>query len=163
MEVRKATIEDLDAIAALESVGFPSEEAASRDILAKRLEIYPNHFLLLEHEEKILGMLNGMTTDTPMIQDEMYRRPELHNENGGWQMIFSLVTSPQYRGKGCGKVLMKSLIKEAKEQKRKGIFLNCKEEYKSYYKMFGFMDEGKSISRHGGAQWVDMRLIFSDN
>ena len=52
MEVRKATIEDLDAIAALESVGFPSEEAASRDILAKRLEIYPNHIRLIEHEEK---------------------------------------------------------------------------------------------------------------
>ena len=44
MTLRKASAEDLDAIAAVEAVCFPEAEAASRESLEKRLAVYPEHF-----------------------------------------------------------------------------------------------------------------------
>ena len=48
----------------------------------------------------------------------------------------------------------------AKEEKRKGVILTCKEEKIHYYAKFGFVNEGKSVSDHGGAKWYQMRVVF---
>ncbi len=50
MNIRTATIEDLQAITAVEAICFPSEEAASESDFKKRLSMYPNHFWLLEDD-----------------------------------------------------------------------------------------------------------------
>lgn len=48
LPVRTATASDLDALDAMEQACFPPAEAASRDALAARLAVYPDHFWLLE-------------------------------------------------------------------------------------------------------------------
>lgn len=50
MHIRTATMEDLDAVTAVEAACFPAAEAATRDEFAARLAVYPNHFWLLEED-----------------------------------------------------------------------------------------------------------------
>ena len=69
MDIRFATINDIDAVTELERQCFPPEEAAEKDSFEKRLTVFPNHFWLLEDSGKLASMINGMTTDIPILRD----------------------------------------------------------------------------------------------
>lgn len=160
MTITHATINDLEAIIALEIACFPPAEAAKREAFAERLKAFPNHFWLLIDDGKLIGMINGMVTNTPKLTDEMYEDATQHDENGAWQMIFGVETLPEYRRKGCAARIMQRVIEDAKQQGRKGLVLTCKDELIPFYEQFGFVSEGISASVHGGAVWNDMRLTF---
>ncbi len=160
MKIRTATILDLQAITEVEARCFPKAEAASENDFKKRLSVYPNHFWLLEDDKKLVGFVNGMVTNEPILRDEMYEDANLHNENGQWQMIFGVNTIPEYRRQGCAERILKKVISDAKEQGRKGLVLTCKEKLIPYYEKFGFENEGVSESTHGGVVWYNMRLTF---
>lgn len=161
MRIRTATITDLAALAAVEAACFPPAEAAAEADLAARLQVYPNHFWLLEGDDgAVVSFVNGMTTDEPTLRDEMYSNAGLHDEQGAWQMIFGVNTLPQYRKQGLAARLMKQVAADARAQGRKGCVLTCKERLIHYYEKFGYQCEGVSQSVHGGAVWYDMRLTF---
>lgn len=48
MEIRKGTLKDLEAIAAVEAACFPAAEAATAEEFAERLQQYGDHFWLLK-------------------------------------------------------------------------------------------------------------------
>ena len=160
MPIRTATVEDLEAIAAVERCCFPEAEAASPEALAGRLAVYSNHFWLLEEQGSLLGFINGMVTDNRDLQDCMYARAELHNEQGAWQMIFGLDVLPQYRRQGCAARLLRHVIAVSVAEGRKGLVLTCKAALVPYYAKFGFVSEGISESGHGGVVWHQMRLLL---
>lgn len=160
MIIRTASLEDLDAITKIEQVCFLAAEAVDRASFCERLTYYPNHFWLLTDQEKIVGFVNGMVTDARDLSDEMYERASLHDENGAWQMIFGVDTIPEYRRQGCAGRLLLHVIEEAREQKRSGLVLTCKEKLIPYYSKFGFVNEGVSESVHGNVIWYQMRLTF---
>ena len=152
---------DLDAVTAVEAVCFPPTEAASRAEFANRLAVYPNHFWLLEEDDgTLVGFINGMAADEPVLRDELYENAALHKEDGAWQMIFGVNTLPRYRGRGCAAQVMARVIADARAQGRRGCVLTCKDHLIHYYERFGFQNEGCSASTHGGARWYDMRLTF---
>ena len=158
--LRTARMEDLEALAELEALCFLPAEAASREVLAERLRIYRDRFLLLTDGERILSFVNGFTTDLRDLTDEMYADPMLHDPGGAWQMIFGLDTHPDVRGRGLAGILMRRYISDAGAQGRKGLVLTCKESLLGYYSRFGFRDEGISLSVHGGAVWHQMRCLI---
>lgn len=158
--IRTATIEDLEAVAAVEAACFPPAEAASMESFRERLEVYPGHFWLLEENRKLISFINGMVSNERLIRDEMFADASLHEEDGEWQMIFGVNTLPEYRRQGLASTVMAQVIADARTQGRKGLVLTCKEEKIHYYAGFGFVAEGKSQSQHGGAVWYDMRLTF---
>lgn len=160
MNFRNATFDDLEAISELESLSFPANEAASYEAFTQRLQIFPQHFWLLEEKGKLIGYTNGMTTDNQTITDEMFASAELHNEDGAWQTIFGIAVLPEFRRQGCAGQLINHLIAKSKEQNRSGIILTCKKLLLPYYIKFGFLDLGVSKSVHGGAIWHDMVLKF---
>ena len=92
MDIRFATINDIDAVTEMERQCFPPEEAAEKDSFEKRLTVFPNHFWLLEDSGKLASMINGMTTDIPILRDEMFEDATMHREEGQWQMIFGAVS-----------------------------------------------------------------------
>ena len=161
MEIRKATIKDLDAITAVEAECFPAAEAADRNAFVSRLTVYPDHFWLLYDGETLVGFVNGMVTDEPDLTDEMYEKAEMHKPDGKWQMIFGVNTIPSYRRRGCAARLLEQAIQDAKEQGREGLVLTCKDKLVHYYAKFGFVSEGVSESVHGGVVWYQMRLKFA--
>lgn len=155
--IRCASPDDADKIIALERLCFPEEEAASITDLTDRINIYAEHFLLLESGENLIAMINGMVTDKPDLMDEMYHNAGMHNENGKWQMIFGLESHPDFRKQGYAALLMEKFIEKAKKQNRLGLVLTCKEALVHYYEKFGFVNEGISCSEHGNAVWYQMR------
>ena len=161
MNIRRATVEDLDSVAAVERACFPPAEAATRARLAERLSRYPDHFLLMFDGERLVAFIDGFVTNAPDLTDEMYERAELHDEGGEWQMIFGVNTLPEYRNRGYAGQLIEGMIEDAREQGRRGVVLTCKDALVHYYARFGFVDEGKTEkSTHGGVQWNQMRLTL---
>ena len=161
MLIRTATIEDLDAVTAVEAECFPPAEAATRKDFEGRLRTYGNHFWLMFEGDKLVSFVDGFVTDQKDLTDEMYEKSEMHDENGKWQMIFGVNTIPSCRKKGYAGRLIEQAIADAKEQGRVGLVLTCKDRLVHYYAKFGFMDEGISEqSTHGNAVWHQMRLTF---
>ena len=97
MKIRTATIEDLDAIAAVEAECFPAAEAASKEEFKDRLAYYADHFWLMFDGDKLVSFVDGFVTDEPDLTDEMFADAGMHNEDGSWQMIFGVETHPSYQ------------------------------------------------------------------
>lgn len=160
MEIRTATMNDLEAIAAVEAECFPAAEAATKKEFAERLTYYAEHFWLLFDDGKLIAFVDGMVTDEADLSDEMYEKAQLHNPDGAWQMIFGVNTLPAYRENGYAGKLIEAAINDAKAQGRKGLVLTCKDKLLRYYANFGFVNEGVSDSTHGNVLWYQMRLTF---
>ena len=161
MLIRTATIDDLEAVTAVEAECFPPAEAATAEEFRDRLINYGNHFWLMFDGDKLISFVDGFVTDEPDLCDEMYERADMHNESGRWQMIFGVNTVPEYRGHGYARELIQRAIADARSQNRAGLVLTCKDKLVDYYAKFGFVSEGKSEkSRHGGAEWFQMRLCL---
>lgn len=160
MEIRTATIQDLDAVTALEAVCFPPAEAADKESFQTRLEAFGDHFWLLFDGDTLVSMVNGMVTDLPDLADAMYHDAGIHDPEGAWQMIFGVDTHPDYQRQGYAGQVLNRAIADAKEQGRAGLVLTCKDALVHYYAKFGFKDEGISESSHGGVVWHQMRLTF---
>lgn len=156
--IRHATKDDLEQLSELESLCFPKNEAASKECIRKRLEVYSDFFWILEHNDIIISMVDGIVTDCSNLYDEMYIDTSFHNTKGLWQMIFGVETRPEYRCKGYAEILLRKVISDAKSQKRKGIVLTCKDKLIPFYGKFGFKNEGISESTHGDEIWYQMKL-----
>ena len=161
VNIRYATMADLDDIASVESECFPVLEAATKEEFEQRIKYYGNHFWLMFDDDKLIAFVDGFVTDEADLTDDMYENASMHNENGAWQMIFGVNTLPEYRRCGCAKELIKKAILDARKQNRKGLVLTCKESLVPYYSKFGFVDEGiTDKSTHGNVLWHQMRLDF---
>ena len=154
MNIRTATMADLEAISSVEVECFPMSEAATKEEFIERIRHYGNHFWLMFDDDKLIAFVDGFVTDEFDLTDEMYEKAEMHNENGAWQMIFGVNAIPEYHRHEYAGDLIKCAISAAKEKGRKGLVLICKEQLIHYYVGFGFVDEGvtdKSV--HGNVVW----------
>ena len=186
--IRHATMADLDTIADAEARSFPPAEACSRASFAARLAAYPDHFWLLEvtpapRADMAIGedapvparaaapeqdapapvlasFVNGLVTEEPDLRDEMYDDPSFHDPLGSWQMIFGVVTVPEFRRQGYAAQLLSRVTEDARAQGRAGLVLTCKDALLPYYARFGFVDEGPSTSTHGNVAWHQMHLTL---
>lgn len=160
MSIRHAVPADVGTLADIESASYPPAEGASRQSIAGRVAVYPDHFWLLEEDGGVKAFVNGLVTDQPDLTDAMYDDPYLHTPEGSWQMIFSVVTAPAHRREGCASRVLRQVCADAKAAGRRGVVLTCKERLIGFYARFGFVDEGVSASTHGDVVWHQMRLTF---
>ena len=161
MIIRRANLNDIDAITHVEAQCFPKSEAATLEQFNERLKHYASHFWLMFDDDKLISFVDGPVTDERDLNDNMYAHAEMHNGSGKWQMIFGVNTIPEYRRKGYAEKLLRRMIDDAREQNRHGLVLTCKENLIHYYAKFGFVNEGMSVSNHGGAEWYQMRLTLN--
>jgi len=161
INIRSAAQNDLEAVARVEATCFPTAEAATKEQFAERLEHYGNHFKLLFKDDRLIAFIDGFVTDEKDLHDIMYEKADLHNEQGKWQMIFGLNCCPEERRQGYAAELINAFIEQARQEKRFGLVLTCKDPLVDYYSRFGFVDEGISTaSTHGNVVWHQMRLRF---
>ena len=113
MHIRLARPEDLAAVTALEAVCFPAAEAATEESFRSRLAHYASHFWLLEDGDTLVSFVNGLVTNERDLTDEMYENAAMHDENGAWQMIFGVVTHPDYQRRGCAEKLLRYVVEQA--------------------------------------------------
>lgn len=160
INIRRVSIEDLDAVSDVESNCFPVTEAATKTSLEQRIKTFPESFFVVEFDGKIIGFINGCITNEVTIYDELFSDANLHLPNGDYQAIFGLDVIPDYRNQGIAAQLMNYMIEVSKLAGRKGVILTCKEELIHYYSKFDFKNKGISKSEHGGSLWYDMFLVF---
>ena len=161
MNIRNATMNDIEEITRVEAECFPVADASTKEEFAERIKYYGNHFWLMFDEDKLIAFVDGFVTNEKDLTDKMYEQADMHDENGEWQMIFGVNTIPNYRKQGYAGQLIECAIDTAKKQKRKGVVLTCKQKLVGYYSKFGFIDEGISDkSVHGNVVWHQMRLTF---
>lgn len=155
--IRHAVLQDLEIISELENACFSESEAASEKDLYRRIQVFPGNFWIMELGGKIISMINGMVTDIQNLTDVMYENADMHNKNGAWQMLFSVVTHPDFQKMGYAGLLMNQVIQDSVKANRKGIVLTCKKKLVGFYEKFGFVNEGISASVHGNTVWYQMR------
>ena len=159
MTIRHATKDDIVRLSEIEAASYPAAEGASLESITKRVAVFPECFWILEEDGEIRAFINGMATDLPDLVDEMYDNAPMHQPDGQWQMIFSVVTAPEYRHKGYASEVMRQVLADCRKT-RKGVVLTCKEALLGFYGSFGFRNEGVSVSTHGDVLWYQMRLTF---
>lgn len=78
-EITRARKSDAEALAALEAVCFPPEEAATLAGFEARLDAFGDWFFVAKTPDgEIIGMIDGMATDEESIADEMFEDASLH-------------------------------------------------------------------------------------
>ena len=162
MTIRHATIDDLDIISLIETASFHKTEAAKKEEIKERLELNGDFFWLLDDCGEVLAFIHGLPTNAVNLTDDMFHTPEKYDVNGAWLMLLSVATHPFYRYRGYAQRVMRQVIADSQNQRRKGLVLTCKEHLIPFYQKFGFRSEGKSASTHGGAVWYQMRLTFDN-
>lgn len=155
--IRKVKPEDINDCYEVEYTCYTSD-GASKEKIGKRIQLFPEGFLVAEIHGKIVGIINSGATNVENISDEEFKDMIGHDSNGKNIVIFSLAVLPEFRGNGISKMLMSQFIKNSKEMKKENILLLCKTGLISYYRKYHFLYRGTSKSLHGGFSWHEMYL-----
>lgn len=163
MEIRRGTEADVPFISRIESLCFPPAEAASYQSFVRRMGIYPEGFWLCVEDGETVAFVNGMESDAYDLSDDMYENNTLYKKDGEWEVILSVATLPEKRGKGYARALLRKAIADTTARGKRGLVLTCKKGLIGFYESVGFVNEGLSESKHGGAEWYQMRLFCGEN
>ena len=162
VSIRNVKATDLDRCFEIESVAYAGDEAASREKIQKRIETYPEGFIILENNAEIIGFINSGATDNVELSDEEFKEFIGHDPNGKYIVVLSVVVHPDYQGKGMASLLMHNFIERMKVIGKSGIYLICQTGLIDMYASYGFVDLGASNSNHGGLSWNEMSLSLQD-
>ena len=158
--IRNAKKEEAALLAQIEAECFPAAEAAGKQDIEARMDVFEDCFFVAETNGKIVGFINGAVAKEASLPDQMYHAASLHDPNGAYQTVFGLDVLPAYRRNGIAGRLLERMIHHARECQRKGVVLTCKDHLVHYYAGFGFKHCGVADSTHGGAKWNEMKLLF---
>ena len=156
--IRRATISDLARCCEIESLCYSDAEAASDDKIKKRIEQYPEGFIVLESDGKIVGFINSAASNEVNLADEDLKDLSGHDSAGKYVVILSVATHPDCRGEGVSSRLMHHFVASMKDMNKAVLYLICKSNLVGMYKKYGFVDLGVSESTYGGLRWHEMSL-----
>lgn len=148
-EIRRALVEDLDAIMAIETTTFESD-AWSRDTMVSELT-NPNTFYLAAAREGQLEGYAGLLAAKGAEQAEI--------------QTIAVVTA--VRGNGLGRALMNIMLSEALARRAKEVFLEVRADNpgaRQLYKSLGFLQISvrKNYYQPDGVDAVVMRLVLPE-
>lgn len=156
-KIRRVTEHDLDACFFVESLCYTSD-AATKEKIQKRIQLFPEGFLVAELNGQIIGMINSGSTNKEDITDEAFKDMVGHVKDGKNIVIFSLAVLPEFQGRGVSRKLLARFMEISMDLKKENILLICKSDLISYYQKYGFIYGGRSKSKHGGFEWHEMYL-----
>ena len=156
--IREASIIDLNRCYEIESTAYAGDEAASREKIRTRIEVYPEGCLVLEFEGEIAGLVNSGATDNVQLSDEAFKELVGHDPNGKKIVIMSVAVHPDFQRKGLAGKLIIEFIAKMKAMAKSEIFLICQTGLVDMYASYGFEYIGVSDSEHGGLDWHEMSL-----
>jgi ribosomal protein S18 acetylase RimI-like enzyme len=158
LTIRTVKESDVDRCFEIETDSYKGEEAATKEKILKRIQTYPEGFLVLENTEEIIGFINSGASHKVELSDEEFKALIGHDPCGEHIVIMSVVIHPQYQGQSFTSLLMKSFINTMKEMGKTDIYLICQTELINMYMKYGFVHLGESDSDHGGLSWHEMSL-----
>lgn len=139
--IQPAKKEDIPNIYRLE-LDIEKSNAASEDVLKKRLLMFKDGFLVIKNKRKneIVGYIEStIWNDKDFLTfNEISNFPISYNVRGSSMYIIFLAIHPRYRKKGLAKRLMKEIEKVAKNYGVGKISLVAKDDLIEMYKKFGY-------------------------
>ena len=162
LNIRIVNEHDLDRCFEIESVSYSGDEAATRDKILKRINTYPEGFIILEIDTEIIGFINSGATRKVELSDEEFKELIGHDPEGKHIVIMSVVIHPDYQRRGMASKLMHSFIDKMRSLDKSDIYLICQSELIDMYAGYGFVNLGISESDHGGMSWNEMSLSLQD-
>lgn len=158
MIFRSANERDLERCFTIETTSYSGDEAASKEKILKRINTYPEGFIVLENNQEIIGFINAGATHKVELSDEEFKELVGHDPSGKYIVIMSVVVHPKYQRQGMSSRLMSHFIRQMKALGKTEIHLICQTELIHMYEKFGFRLDGESDSTHGGMSWHEMSL-----
>jgi ribosomal protein S18 acetylase RimI-like enzyme len=160
LTIRTVKESDLERCFEIENVSYAGDEAASKEKILKRIQTYPEGFVVLENEKEVIGFINSGASHKVELSDEEFKELIGHDPSGEHIVIMSVVIHPEYQGKSFTTPLMQSFIKTMKAMGKTEIYLICQTELITMYAKYGFVHLGESDSDHGGLSWHEMSLFL---
>jgi ribosomal-protein-alanine N-acetyltransferase len=115
LKFRKANEKDISSIMQIEKLSFSSEICENEDIFKERISIFPEGFIIMTYNERVIGYLcSELWKYKYKVEAENFilghSINKFHNNNGNELYISSMGILPQYRGKGMGRVLFENSL-----------------------------------------------------
>lgn len=105
---RPMTVDDLDAVVAIASIGFP-DHFEGRDCFASRLSVFPDGCFILDSEAGVKGYLitYPWTADSAPV---LNRRIDALPDDAGVLYLHDLALHPDVRGEGWSRSAMEAVL-----------------------------------------------------
>ena len=137
---------------AIESAGYPADEAATEEKLLMRIREAPEYFHgAFTAEGELCGFVCGTLTLSDVLTDESM---SAHEPTGTILCIHSVVVTEAMRRKGIALWMLQNYLQKVSElQKLTRVLLICKANLIGLYEKAGFVDLGRSDVVHGQDPW----------
>lgn len=155
---RQAVPQDADRCFEIESTAYEGDEAATLPKILKRIAEYPQGFLVMEVEHKVIGFINSGCADQVVMSDEAFKELVGHDAAAPNVVIMSVVIDPTFQGRGFAGGMMRTFVEQMRRAGKKTIHLMCKERHVDLYARQGYQYVQPSVSDHGGMAWHEMKM-----
>ena len=91
INIRIVNKQDLDRCFEIESVSYSGDEAATKDKILKRINTFPEGFIVLENDREIIGFINSGACHQVELSDEDFKELVGHDSEGKHVVIHSVV------------------------------------------------------------------------
>ncbi|KAJ5378038.1 uncharacterized protein N7496_005447 [Penicillium cataractarum] len=160
---------------------FPEQERCSEEKFTYRLTVCPNLslglFITTQSGTQQIGHVIGARISSPQITESSMGMPENwqslprhepvvvngetvgNDPHGGNVAIHSVVTIPEFQGRGIGKAMVKAYIEYIREMgggNGGSIVLIAHDYLVRFYEQTGFENRGVSECRFAGGVWYDL-------
>ena len=155
---REARPQDADRCYEIETAAYDGDEAATLEKIRTRIAIYPQGFLILEHQGQIAGFINSGCAHHVEMADEAFKELIGHDPDAPNVVIMSVVVHPDFQGQGLSTRLMDKFVRHMRDLGKQRIYLMCKEHHVDLYRKMGYRYLAPSASDHGGMAWHEMSM-----
>lgn len=142
----------------IETSAYEGDEAATLGKILKRIELYPEGFLILEIDGETVGFINSGCAHDVEMSDEAFKELVGHDPDAPNVVILSVVVDPPHQGKGLSRALMAEFVERMREMGKATIHLMCRDHHVPLYERFGYRYLQPSASDHGGMTWHEMSM-----
>ena len=157
---RQATPADVDRCYRIEITAYEGDEAATREKIATRINLYPQGFMCMELGGEVIGFINAGCAWEVVMSDEEFKELIGHDPVAPNVVIMSVVVDPDFQGRGYSSLMMREFVSRMKAMGKQTIHLMCKDRHVDLYAHFGYRYIKPSESDHGGMAWHEMMMVL---
>jgi ribosomal protein S18 acetylase RimI-like enzyme len=140
----------------IESTAYEGDEAATLAKIAKRIDVYPQGFLVLEVDDELVGFINSGCAHQVAMSDSAFKELVGHDPAAPKVVIMSVAVAPAWQGRGFSKLLMAEFLRRMRAAGKREVHLMCKQGHIELYRRMGYDYVQQSASNHGGLCWHEM-------
>lgn len=158
--LRQPVLKDAERCFEIEIGAYEGDEAATLEKIGTRIAQYPEGFLILEVDDKVVGFINSGCAHEVVMSDEAFKELVGHDPRAANVVIMSVVVDPAFQGRGYAGLLMTRFVEQMRERGKASIHLMCKDQHVGLYEKLGYRYVQPSASDHGGMAWHEMVMAL---